>query len=67
MSMKASRLPGVPSMQFQSQMTCSQSELGPGDHLFKAPMFVAVAGFEQTKSADVLNVFDPCVVPIWDS
>jgi hypothetical protein len=62
MSMKASRSPGVPSMQFQSQMTCSQSDMGPGDHLFKAGTLAPLAGFEQTKSADDVNVFDPCVL-----
>ena len=66
MSTKASRLPGVPSMQFQSQMIPSQSEPGPGDHLFKAALLAPLAGFEQTKSADVANVFDPCVL-IWAS
>ena len=50
MSTKGSKLPGVPSLQFQSQMSCSQSESGPGDHLFKAR-----SGFAHTKPADVAN------------
>jgi hypothetical protein len=50
MSTKGSIFPVVPSMQFQSQMSCSQSESGPGDHLFKAR-----SGFAQTKSAGEAN------------
>ena len=50
MSTKGSIFPVVPSMQFQSQMSCSQSESGPGDHLFKAR-----SGFAQTKAADEAN------------
>jgi len=48
--MKGSKFPVVPSPQFQRQMICSQSESGPGDHLFKAR-----SGLAQTKSADVVN------------
>jgi hypothetical protein len=50
MSTQGSMFPYVASLQFQSQMSCSQSESGPGDHLFKAR-----SGFAQTKSADEAN------------
>jgi hypothetical protein len=50
MSTKGSLFPGVPSSQFQSQMSSSQSESGPGDHLFKAR-----SGFAQMKSAAEAN------------
>ena len=50
MSTKGSKFPVVPSLQFQSQIICSQSESGPGDHLFKAR-----SGFAHTKPADVAN------------
>ncbi len=48
--MNGSKFPVVPSLQFQSQMSDSQSESGPGDHLFNAR-----SGLAQTKSADVAN------------
>ena len=38
-------------MQFQSQMICSQSESGPGDHLFNAR-----SGLAQMKSAADANL-----------
>jgi hypothetical protein len=50
MSTQGSIFPSVASSQFQLQMSCSQSESGPGDHLFKAR-----SGFAQTKSADEAN------------
>lgn len=50
MSTKGSKFPGVPSLQFQSQIICSQSESGPGDHLFKAR-----SGFAHAKPAEVAN------------
>ena len=46
MSMNGSKFPVVPSLQFQSQMSDSQSESGPGDHLFKAR-----SGFAHTKAS----------------
>jgi hypothetical protein len=50
MSTKGSKFPGVPSLQFQLQMSCSQSESGPGDHLFNAR-----SGFAHTKPDEVAN------------
>ena len=51
MSTQGSIFPSVASSQFQLQMSCSQSESGPGDHLFKAR-----SGFAQTKSADEVKL-----------
>jgi hypothetical protein len=50
MSIQGSKFPVVPSPQFQRQMICSQSESGPGDHLF-----MARSGFAQTKSVTEAN------------